>query len=131
MSSGDHPHIRPVETPPVGGVESPAAERTVPASTPALPPRGRAWLVPALCVGLLVCAGGWLWQARGAAQLEAQLASSQAALARSEARVGSLEGYLGSVRDRFATLQSTLESELEALGGLLATEPGSAPPADR
>jgi uncharacterized membrane-anchored protein len=84
-----------------------------------------------LCVGLVVCAGGWLWQARGAAALEARLAATEAKLARSEARVGALEAHLGSVRDRFAALQSTLETELDALGGLLAAEPGSPPPADR
>ncbi|MDH3686786.1 MAG: hypothetical protein OEP95_11195 [Myxococcales bacterium] len=125
MSGGEHPHLRSVDAASESdaGSEAPQSEPTQSESSPA-----RSWLVPALCIALLVCAGGWLWQARGAAELEAQLSATRAALARSELRVAALEGHLGSVRDRFATLQATLESELEALGGLLSTEPGSESP---
>jgi len=128
VSSGEHPHLRPVDTVPESGFRSdaPQGEPTQPESSPK-----RGWLVPALCIGLLACGGGWLWQARGAAELEARLASTQAALNRSELRIEALEGHLGSIRTRFATLQSTLQSELEALEGLLATEPGSTSPPER
>ena len=127
MSSEERPHLRSVDAPPVDEAEGPASGRAVPEAVPGEPSRARGWLVPALSVGLLACAVGWLWEARGAAELEARLATSQAALARSEARVSVLEGYVGAVRERFATLQATLESELEALGGLLSSEPGATP----
>ena len=130
MSGGEHPHLRPVVASAASEADPSAQARSVTESTPAEPPRVRRWLVPALGVGMLVCAGGWIWQARAAVELEAQLVTSRAALVRSEQRVDALEGYLGSVRDRFAALQSTLERELEALGGLLASEPGAAPPQD-
>ena len=127
MNGGDHPHLRAVEAPAERAEETPAEAVTADGDRTDT----SRWLVPALGVGLVVCAGGWAWQARSAADLEARLVSTQAALARSEARVDALETHLGSVRDRFAVLQATLESELEALGGLLAAEPGEAPPTPR
>ena len=129
MSGGEHPHLRSVVASAASKAD-PSAQRSVTESAPAEPQRERRWLVWALGVGVLVCAGGWIWQARAAVELEVQLVASQTALVRSEQRVDALEGYLGSVRDRFAALQSTLERELEALGGLLASDPGAAPPQD-
>ena len=121
--SGDHPHLRPLEA--AGEKGAPAAP--APSALERAPgtPGRPGWLVPALVAAVLVCAGGWFWQARGAAELEARLAASEAGLARAEARVAILEGHLGSIQGRFATLQATIQSELEALGGLLASEPGS------
>jgi hypothetical protein len=120
--SGDYTHLRPAE-PRAGNSPPHGRESRVSEPEPARPARGSRWLVPVLATALLVCAGGWLWQARAAADLEAQLLASQAELARSEARVEALEGYVGAVRARFETLHATVQRELEALGGPLAAEP--------
>jgi uncharacterized protein HemX len=116
-----------VDAPPPEGEAAPAPAPPAPEEASA-PGRGSGWLVGLLGVAFLVCAGGWLWQAQEGARLEAQLLATQERLARSEARVRTLEGYVGSVRERFATLQETLQAELEALGSLLAAEPGERTP---
>ena len=104
-----HPHLRPAPEPSAG--EGERARRPL------------RWLPIALAVALLVCAGGWLQQARQASRLEAELAASRAAQVAAEARVDALEGHLGSVRDRFASLRDTLQDELESLGALLTGDP--------
>jgi uncharacterized protein HemX len=85
------------------------------------------WIVGGLLViALLLCAGGWIAQARRTAHLEQSLAASQAALAdtraelgRAEGRLAAFDAHLGAARDRV----ERLARQIGALSAFLAEGP--------
>jgi len=94
-------------------------------------PSGRTpWILGGLlAIALLLCAGGWVVQAREAARLEQSLAASQAALAdtraelgRAEGRLAAFEAHLGAARTRV----DGLARQIDALGAFLSEGPGEA-----
>ncbi len=116
--------------PKVVPLRQPASEGAAPASPPEGGRRRGLVLLAAFLAGLLVLAGAGLLRERAARlDAEARAGALVAELERVRARVEAYRLHLGEVRERVGDLQR----ELEALAGLVASEPeppapGSAEP---
>lgn len=76
--------------------------------------RGRNPLIWILAGALLLCALGWLFQAREARELEASLEATRTALGQAQAELRAYDRHLSEVGDQLGVLGEQLDS-LQAL----------------